>query len=144
MTRRVASKRSQEPYCNRSNHFKLMQSKQQVDFFEIVVDLLVEHFVNPLNQLSRQKNYFVHVASLAEIVDWSEDFYNQYSDLPNNWETFKTSGRNIFKVDNINDFVVAFGHAKFKMFCIENGNYPDYFLRKYSALELNADGRTGS
>src|SRR5215204_2658918 len=116
-----------------------MQAKPQVDFIDIVIDLLVEHFVKPLNQLSREKNYFVHVASLAEIVDWSEDFYNQYPDLPDDWETFRSSSRNIFKADNINDFVVAFGQVKFKLFCIENGNYPDYFLRKHSALELNAN-----
>ena len=116
-----------------------MQSKQQVDFFDIVVDLLVAHFVKPLNRLSSEKNYLVHVASLAEIVDWSEEFCNQYSDLPDDWETFKSSSRNIFKAGNINDFIVAFGQAKFKIFSIENGNYPDYFLRKYSALEMNAD-----
>ena len=115
-----------------------MKSQQQIDFFEIVVDLLVEHFVNPLNKLSNEKNYFVHVASLAEIVDWSEDFYDQYSDLPDDWETFKSSSRNIFKAGNITDFVIGFGHMKFKLFSIENGKYPDYFLRKYSALELNA------
>ena len=116
-----------------------MQSKQQIDFFDIVVDLLVEHFVKSLNQLSSEKSYFVHVASLAEIVDWSEEFCNQYSDLPDDWETFKSSSRNIFNADNINEFVVAFGQAKFKIFSIENGNYRDYFMRKHSALEMNAD-----
>jgi hypothetical protein len=114
-----------------------MQSKKQVDFIDIVIDLLVENFLKPLNQLSREKNYFVHVASLAEIVDWSQDFWNQYFDLPDDWETFRSSDRNIFRAENINDFIVAFGEEKFKTFCIENADYPEYFLEKYSALELN-------
>jgi hypothetical protein len=116
-----------------------MQSKQQVDFIDIVIDLLIENFLKPLNQLSREKNYFVHVASLAEIVDWSEDFWNEYFDLPGDWETFRCSNRNTFNAENINDFIVAFGREKFKTFCIEKADYPEYFLEKYSALELNAD-----
>ena len=119
------------------SHF--MQSKQQVDFIDIVIDLLVENFLKPLNQLSREKNYFVHVASLAEIVDWSQDFWNQYFDLPGDWETFRSSKRNIFKAENINDFIIAFGQEKFRKFCSENADYPEYFLEKYSELELNAD-----
>jgi hypothetical protein len=112
-----------------------MQSKQQVDFIDIVIDLLVGNFLTPLNQLSRRKNYFVHVASLAEIVDWSQDFWDQYFDLPDDWETFRSSKRNIFKAETINDFIIAFGREKYKTFCNENADYPEYFLEKYSELD---------
>lgn len=116
-----------------------MQTKQQVDFIDVVIDLLVENFLKPLNQLCREKNYFVHVASLAELVDWSQEFWNQYFDLPGDWETFKSSDRNIFRAEDINDFIIAFGREKFKNFCNENVHYPEYFLEKYSALEFNSN-----
>ena len=126
-------------FQGQNKQITFMQTKQQVDFIDVVIDLLVENFLKPLNQLSREKNYFVHVASLSEIVDWSQDFWNQYFDLPGDWETFRSSNRNIFAAENINDFIIAFGQEKFRKFCVENADYPEYFLEKYSALEFNAD-----
>jgi hypothetical protein len=114
----------------------MMQSPQQADFIEMVTGCLVDNFINQLNELTEEKNYFTHVGSLAEIVDWSMDFYEEYYHSLDDWNHFKVSSANIYKAGTINDFIMAFGREKLKMFCIENGNYTaDYFRDKYLAIE---------
>jgi len=113
-----------------------MQSEQQVDLIDMIVDRLVESFVKPLNQLSNEKNYFTHVASLAEIVDWSHDFLWEYSYVFDDWNAFKSSSANIFNADNITAFIVAYGLKRFQLFCDENAGHPDYFFERYLTIEL--------
>lgn len=119
-----------------TKEYFLSQSKKQVDFIEMVVDRLVAHFVQPLSYFSGRRNYELHVASLAEIIDWSEDFFIRYFDIISDWERFRASSDNIFEADTLQDFITRFGQERFNMFCLENANNPNYLLEKYSAIDL--------
>ena len=100
----------------------ITSSTQQADFIDMVAGCLAKHFIEPLNKLSKERNYHTHVGNLALILDWAHDFYNQYFHQLHNWKTFKATGGKNIKADSFNNFIIAFGQENFKKFCFENGH----------------------
>ena len=100
------------------------------DLMDKVTDLLAEHFIEPLYQLSKEKNYYTRVGSTAEIIDWSKEFCEQHQQKFQNREEFQSNE------ENMDDLIISFGYAKLKSFCLEKKDQPSYFLEKYSAIQL--------
>lgn len=98
----------------------LLQSKEQIDLINRVTRKLIETYLEPLFELSEEKNYYTHLGSLVEIVNWSKEFYSRYYRKFDEWESFKTTEHNIFKANTIDDFILAFGKSEFERFCAEN------------------------
>ena len=112
------------------------QTKQQTDFIKMVANRLAKNCMKSLLELSKEKNYSIYIGGLAEILDWSNEFYDEYYDKIINWEIFKSSSDNIYNAVTLDDLIIAFGWDRIKKFYTQNANHATYFLEKYSAIEL--------
>jgi hypothetical protein len=111
------------------------KTEQETGFIKMVANRLAEKFLEPLLLLSKVKNYSTHIGGLAEMLDWSWEFYDQYYDKIINWERFRWSGDNIYNVVTLDGLIVAFGRHRIKKFYAQNANHSTYFLEKYSVIE---------
>jgi hypothetical protein len=114
----------------------LIQNKQQIDFIRMVAIHLAKIFMKPLLEFNKEKNYPAQVGGLAEILDWSREFYEQYYDKITNWEIFRCSSYNIYNAGTPGDLIDAFGRERFNKFCAQNKSHTAYFTEKYSAIKL--------
>jgi len=73
---------------------------------------LSDNFVKPLFDFRDEKNYPAYVKSLAEILNWSLEFYQQYHHKLKDWEAFEKSADNIYDAVNPNDFLIAWGQKR--------------------------------
>lgn len=90
--------------------------------------------MEPLFEPGKEKNYNAQIGGLAEIIDWSREFYDLYFDKINNWEMFKYSKHNIYNAVILDDLIIAFGKARIIKFYAENKSLENYFLEKYLAV----------
>jgi len=83
---------------------------------DIIAFYLASNFLKPLFNFFEEKNYFVYVGCLAEIIDWAEEFYTQYHHKLNNWETFEKSKENVYNAVNKDEFLHAWGNERMNEF----------------------------
>lgn len=102
-------------------------AKINSDQIGMIAACLTDNFLKPLYNFSNEKNYFGYLGSLAEISDWSHEFYDEYGLSLNDWESFQSSGKNIYKSPNWNDFLVAWGTERIREFFARNIHQPGYF-----------------
>lgn len=110
------------------------QTQQHVDFIKMVANRLAEKFIRPLFEFTQEKNYSAHIGGLAEILDWANEFSEQYYNNFIEGETFRGSTDNIYKAETLNDLIIAFGQERLQTFYAKNANHSTYFLEKYSAV----------
>ena len=67
-------------------------------------------------ELTKEKSYSAHIGGLAEILDWSHEFCEQYYDKVLNWEMFKSSSNNIYNAFSLDDLIVSLGRERLKKF----------------------------
>ena len=108
----------------------------QTDLMDWVANLLTETFIDLLYKLGNEKNYYTHVGIIAELLEWSVDFTDQYYYKVIDWEIFKRSNENIYNADSLQDFVIAFGHERVKKIYSGNECNTSYFICKYIDLHL--------
>jgi len=111
-----------------------LQDKQQTDFIKMVAKCLAKNFMMPLFQLTKEKGYSAHIGGLAEILDWSNEFYDQYYDKVLNWEMFRSGSSNIYNAFTLDDLILSFGREKLKKFYDQPENHTNYFSRRYSSI----------
>ncbi len=111
-----------------------LKTKEEFDFIKMVANRLVEKLIWFLFPLNSEKNYAAHIGGLAEILEWSEEFYSKYYDKILNWETFKRSSENIYNAVTPDDLIITFGQERLKKFYTQNTNHTTYFLEKYSKI----------
>ena len=102
----------------------------------MVARRLAEKFLERLIFLSKEKHYSARMGCLAEILDWSQEFYDKYYDKIINWETFKCSSDNIYEGITHDGLIVAFGEERLKKFYYQHVNHATYFTEKYSAIRV--------
>src|SRR5215216_5715862 len=102
---------------DKQNNPPTMGSKQERHFIEMVAGRLAEDTLELLYQLSAEKNYYIHVGGLAEILDWANQFYDHYYNKVINWEIFRYSDDNIYNAATLDDFILAFGQDRISKFC---------------------------
>lgn len=90
--------------------------KNQTDLIDTIADRLVEHFVEPLFEMSTEKNYFVYLGTVAEIMSWSQELHEKYYQQLLDWENFKISDGNIYHAANRDDFIVAWGKERIRKY----------------------------
>jgi hypothetical protein len=110
------------------------QTKQQTDFIKMVANHLAKNFIASLLELTKEKSYSANMGGLAEIIDWSKEFCDQYYYKVTNWEMFKWSSDNIYNAFTLDDLIVCFGKERLRKFYAQIENHTEYFKEKYSAI----------
>jgi len=100
----------------------------------MVASCLAKNYLAPLFDFTKEKSYSAHVGGLAEILDWSKEFCDQYYTKITNWEMFRWSSDNIYKACTLDDLIVSFGRERLKKFYDQNENRINYFKEKYLAI----------
>ena len=93
-----------------------VNSKNHPDHITVIAVRLADHFVKPLYEFNKERNYFVYVGCLSEILDWSAEFYKQYNHKLNNWEDFVKSKDNIYDAVSEENFLISWGNDRIKKF----------------------------
>ncbi len=102
------------------NHADQICDNDQIDK---IAACLADNFLKPLYHFCNEKNYFVYVACLAEILDWSHEFYNQYYNNVNDWEAFEEIKDNVYNTGVYrNNFLIVWGDKRIKQFFAQNSN----------------------
>ena len=119
-----------------ADNFKNMELKtqEQLDFIKMVANRLAEKLIWFLFPSNERKNYAEHIGRLAEILDWAEEFYEQYYVKILNWEIFKQSAENIYNAGTPDELIIRFGQERLKKFYKQAENHHVYFLEKYSRI----------
>ena len=110
------------------------QTKQQTDFIKMVAKHLGKNFMALLFDLTKEKGQSAYIGGLAEILDWSKEFCDQYYDKITTWEKFRWSSDNIYNAFTLDDLIVSFGRERLKKFHSQPENHTNYFIRRYSSI----------
>lgn len=111
-----------------------MKRTSREDFMNMVAGQLVRYFLTTLQNLGSEKNYYSHVGSLAEILDWAKEFCELYEDKFMDAK-FSVHARNCIHDDlALKSLVISFGCERLLTFYRQNAIPDDYFIRKYSEL----------
>jgi hypothetical protein len=94
----------------------ILDSNDHAGNIGIIATLLAAHFVKPLYNYCSEKKYHSYVNCLSEIIDWTYEFYEQYSNKLGDWENFVTSKDNIYKAADPSDFISAWGQTRISKF----------------------------
>ena len=94
---------------------------------------LASKFLNPLFDFCSQKNYFVYIGSLAEIMDWSYEFFYLYDQKLQDWKNFESSNENIFNAESKDEFLLAWGNNRIQQFYEQNAHHPKKFITRAGA-----------
>ena len=100
----------------------------------MVANHLAKNFIASLLELTKEESYSGSIGGLAEIIDWSKEFCDQYYDKITNWEMFRRSSDNIYNAFTLDDLIICFGQERLKKFCTETENRIDYFKEKYLSI----------
>ncbi len=87
-----------------------------------IANRLADNFVKPLYNLCTEKNYYVYIGILTEIIEWAHEFFEQYHYSLSDWEAFKKSSENIYNATTPHEFLVAWGNERANKFFISNTN----------------------
>ena len=85
-----------------------------------IANRLADNYVKPLYNFCTEKNYYVYIGILIEIIDWAHEFDEQYQDKINDWEAFKKSSDNIYTAATPYEFLMAWGNDRANKFFISN------------------------
>ena len=114
----------------------IIQSKPDARFIEMVADRLAQKFIKRLFLLQKERNYYVYIGGLAEMLDWSIEFSDQYYDKIISSKSYAAGSDTADKTAALDALIVAFGNEKIKHFYAQRNKYPSYYIKKYSAAEL--------
>lgn len=95
-------------------------SENANDHIRLIASSLADKFVKPMYDANCEKNYFVYVGCLSEILNWSGEFYNSYFHKMHDWKSFETSKDNIYNAVDRDDFLLAWGCTKVRQFFATN------------------------
>ena len=70
---------------------------------------LAKYFIGPLLELNNEKTYSKYIEGLAEILVWSNEFYDLYYHKTKDWELFKRSNDNIYNAETPEGLIIDFG-----------------------------------
>ena len=99
---------------------KLIESEDQAAFVEMVAIQLTGKFMTELRRLCNRKNYFTHAGILAEMFDWSMEFFDLY------YLEFEN-----LEATDVEESVIAFGNARYQELTAIPSCLDSYFIAKY-------------
>jgi hypothetical protein len=98
-----------------------IESDEQAAFVDMVANQLTRKFMTHLIKLCNRKNYFTHAGILAEMFEWSWEFFELY------YEEFE----HFSEATDVEEAVIAFGHGKSQnLFAVEH-HLDAYFISRY-------------
>ena len=106
-------------------------TKQQRDFISMVAIQLAKYFIGPLLESNIEKNYSKYIDGLAEILVWSNEFYDLYYYKIMDWDAFKRSNYNIYNAETLEGLIIDFGFERMANHYSESKIKVSYF-DKYS------------
>ena len=110
-----------------------------IDSHEIglIAACLADNFLKPLYDFCSKHNLHGYIGTLNVVSEWAHDFYDIYNEKIADWESFESSGDNIYESIAWDDFVISWGRDLLEKFLKENGLVSSSeFLRTY---EKSAD-----
>lgn len=125
----------------------ITESENQTAKISEIANRLADNFVKPLYNFCSEKNYYVYIGILLEIIDWAHEFYEEYRDKLGDWEAFKKSGENIDNATTPHEFLVVWGNARANKFFIINSKeyrYPDTNKDNKTSYQIEPAAKTGT
>jgi len=110
-------------------------SKNHIEQVGEIANCLAANFVKPLYNCCTEKNYYVYIGILIEILDWAHEFYEEHHDKLGNWEALKRSGNNIDNTMPLQEFLVAWGNDRANKFFIS-------YSKEYGYPFTSTDNKT--
>jgi hypothetical protein len=95
--------------------------EEQAAFIGMVAKQLTQKFMIQLSQLCNKKNYFTHAGILAEMFEWSLEFFDMYYEELQNYS----------EATDIEEAVIAFGHGKTDSLYAAQHHLDTYFIGRY-------------
>lgn len=115
----------------------ITHTQQRIEVIKLVAYHLSEKFTYPLFELSKEKNYSVHIGVLAEILDWSREFYDLYYNTINEWEVANWNSHHSYNNIKLEGLIIKYGQCRLKRFYDHNMDYATYFLERYSSIKFS-------
>jgi hypothetical protein len=106
----------------------VLTSEKQIDFINTTTKKLVEFFLEPVFNLNQEKSYYTHVGSLAEISEWSLEFYNKYYEKVTHWEHESGAGEYPAHRAAVESLIIAFGKERLKKISRQRENISNSFF----------------
>ena len=104
-------------------------------FVEMVANRLAKKFIRHLLLFSKEKNYYVYVACLAEILNWSVEFCSRYHERLANWKSMDDEADVSEKAIMLDGLLLEFGFDRLKKFYIRNAKHTTCLVEKCCAFE---------
>ena len=97
-----------------------IEPEEQTAYIEMVARQLTSKFITPITKLCNRKNYFTHAGILAEILEWSVEFFDRYHE----------ELENCSEATDVEEAVMAFGEGKFYNLCMFPNDIDHYFISR--------------
>jgi hypothetical protein len=120
------------PMNMRSYH---LNNHEQID---MIATCFADNFVKEVYDFQNEKSYSAYVKSLSEIFNWAHEFYIEYNHKMKDWESFEKSQDNIYNVNTMEDFQIAWGNQRIKQFFDQHAINTEHKSGKILNMEPNA------
>jgi hypothetical protein len=111
-----------------------MKTITREEFINRVAEQFAKSFLTALQNLCDQKNYYSHIGSLAEILDWANDFCELYYEKIEDGQ-FYAGGPNELRIDVVPEpLIISFGRERLLRFYKTRHASSQRFIEKYSSL----------
>jgi hypothetical protein len=102
-----------------------INSEEQLEFIEMVAIQLISQFIPQLRLMCNRRNFFTHAGILAEMYDWSIEFFERY------YHEFAVNT----EPADLEEAAIAFGHSKLDRLSAAPVHLDKYFINKYNTLK---------
>jgi hypothetical protein len=99
----------------------------------MVAGELAKNFLPALQNLGAEKNYYSHIGSLAEILDWAKEFCELYNEKFMDAQ-FDKSNHAFYNNASLESLIMSFGRERILKFYKQYTAPTNYFIEKYSSL----------
>jgi hypothetical protein len=90
-----------------------LNNKEQID---MIATCLADNFVKKIYDFQNEKSYSAYIKSLSENFQWDHELYIEYNNKMKDWEKFEKSIDNIYNVNTMEDFQIAWGNERISQF----------------------------
>jgi hypothetical protein len=102
-----------------------ISSEEQLEFIEMVALQLTSRFIPQLRLMCYRNNFFTHAGILAEVYEWSMEFFEHY---------YHEFSGNIELAD-LEEAAIAFGNSKLDGLAGVPDHLDKYFINKYKTSQ---------
>jgi hypothetical protein len=89
-----------------------LPSKEEYEFVNAILIALFSRFFEPLFEMQAEKNYYTHVGTVAQMVEWSHEFYRMHNENNKHSATPSTNGAIPLLTPEMQELLLAFGQQR--------------------------------